>query len=239
LYGIISFDTSAKVKHVARQLDHTVGMVASGRYRVHVVVFVTQPEAVALLYNATVVGQLAAVQTPGDGLVARAVQQTVSELAWEQAESDSAWKDVTEFVGVNGVAAVSRAASSDASRGWLKVSVVRLPRRLGGDFAWVSRAAVLQLARDAGADVTLFFEDDHQVRTSHLDAFLSWTACEHLPLAPTGGPFTGAGAATVQPGSAIPWAVHRSCSARVPSDWIVGWVQVGCARARPHATGQN
>jgi hypothetical protein len=130
-------------------------------------------------------------------------------------------------------------------------------------------------------------------RASHLDAFLSWTACAHLPTGPTAGPFRADGTATVRVarrgasvgkgtsgpscgllltalglvflfgatvrtaltsgvcvwastrpscahipvfrdlalpvqktvGPRIPWEQHRTCSARVPDDWIVGILQ--------------
>ncbi len=46
--------------------------------------------------------------------------------------------------------------------GWLKVTVVQLPRVLGVNFPWVARGALLRLA--PASDLALFFEDDHQLR---------------------------------------------------------------------------
>ena len=163
--------------------------------------------------------------------------------------------------------ATSSAVCDTRSRasGWLRVTVVVLPRSLGKQFAWAARAAVF--AALPITDVLVFFEDDHDVTVRHLDNFLSLTACEHLPKRPSGVSFfesrrTGPAGSTVSraglgdggglPRAALPfpWEEHRSCAERVPSNWIVGMLQVSASQrgvssrwpgSRGHATlyGRN
>jgi hypothetical protein len=57
---------------------------------------------------------------------------------------------------------VASDGTASTTPGWLKVTVVQLPRALGMDFAWVARGTLLRLA--PASDLALFFEDDHQLR---------------------------------------------------------------------------
>jgi hypothetical protein len=116
---------------------------------------------------------------------------------------------------------------------WFRVTVQVLPRTLERAFAWRARSTLLQHA--SAFDVTAFFEDDHLLSTTHVDAFLSWTACEHLstPSAVPLAHWRDDGSVRVAPDD-TPWHTHRSCDDRLPPQWIAGFLQVcACAGVVP------
>ncbi len=64
-----------------------------------------------------------------------------------------------------------------------QVTLIRLPRPLLLKFELLARTVMLRMK---SWDVATFFEDDLAISASHVDAYLSWSSCHHLPTHVTG-----------------------------------------------------
>ena len=95
-----------------------------------------------------------------------------------------------------------------------QVTLIRLPRPLLLKFELLARTVMLRMK---SWDVATFFEDDLAISAAHVDAYLSWSSCHHLPNHVTGwrydaGDSDPAGGSGIDSGT--PGTADASTSAR-------------------------